>query len=72
MEDKIILYTVNCPKCKVLELKLKQKKIAFEVVDDTDEVVEAGKEHNISSAPFLQVNTDFLDFSKAIKYINER
>lgn len=72
MEDKIVLYTVNCPKCKVLALKLRQKNINFETVSDVDEVVEIGREHGIASAPILQIDSDYLDFSQAIKYVNGR
>lgn len=72
MEDKIILYTINCPKCKVLELKLKQKNLSYSTVDNAEEVVKIGKLHNINSAPFIYVNDTFLDFSQAIKFINER
>lgn len=72
MEDKIVLYTVNCPKCKVLELKLRQKNVDFETVDDADEVVEVGRRQGITSAPILQIDSDYLDFSQAIKYVNGR
>ncbi len=72
MKDKIVLYTVNCPKCKVLELKLGQKNIDFEIVDNQDVVVDIGRQHGITSAPILMVNSDYLDFSRAIKYVNGR
>jgi hypothetical protein len=72
MEDKIVLYTVNCPKCKVLEMKLRQKNIDFKTVSDADKVVEIGKQHGISSAPIMQIDSDYLDFSQAIKYVNGR
>ena len=32
----IVLYTTFCPKCKVLEKKLQQKDIVYEVVADVD------------------------------------
>lgn len=72
MKDEIVLYTLNCPKCKVLELKLKKGGIGYSTVENADEIIEIGKKHNISSAPFLRVNDTFLDFSQAIKYVNDR
>jgi len=71
MDSNVILYTLNCPKCKVLELKLKKANIEFKIVDDQTTVVNIGKDHNISSAPILQVGDCFLDFAGAVKYINE-
>lgn len=32
----IKLYSTHCPKCKVLTIKLTQKNINFEVIDDID------------------------------------
>ena len=67
----ITLYSTHCPKCQVLEQKLKQKNIEFDVVDDTDKVVEYGIEHNIKSAPILDIDGESLDFTKALKFIAE-
>ena len=67
----VTLYSTHCPKCMVLEQKLKQKNISFEVVDDTDKVVEYGREHNIKSAPLLDVDGTPHDFSAALKFVSE-
>ncbi len=66
------LYSTGCPKCKVVEIKLKQKKVDFEVENNPDKVIEKGYELNIQSAPILQVDDEYFDFAKAVKYINER
>lgn len=68
----IRLFSTNCPKCKVIGLKLNQKKIEFEIITDTETVVNVGKEHGILSAPILQVDDRYMDFTQALKYINER
>ena len=68
----IKLYSTHCPKCKVVEMKLAQKKIDYKMIDNQEEVVAVGKEHHIMSAPILQVGDEFLDFAAAVKYINER
>ena len=72
MENNIILYTLNCAKCKILEFKLKQKNIEFAIVDDDEAVIEFGKAHKIFSAPILKVNEDVMDFTKAIQWINSK
>lgn len=71
MTSNIILYTIGCPKCKVLEMKLNKAGIVFSTVTDTDTVVAVGKEHGINTAPILKINDDYFDFVQAVKQINE-
>lgn len=63
---KIILYSTNCPRCKVLKAKLEQKKIQYKECTDIEEMLKL----NIKMAPILQVDQALLDFSNAIKWIN--
>ena len=65
----ITLYSTNCPKCKVLEQKLKQKNIEYSTVTDMDEIVEYGRKHNLKSAPILEVDNEPYDFMQALEYI---
>ncbi len=71
-EQQVVLYTIKCPKCIVLEKKLQSKNIAFEVVDDRDAVVNYGKEHGINGAPILEVNGKPMDFNAANNWVNGR
>lgn len=34
----VVMYSTNCPKCRVLEMKLKAKGIYHSVVTDVDEM----------------------------------
>lgn len=70
--DSIILYSLHCPKCKVLELKLQKAGIEFTIIDNEDTVVEVGKANHILDVPILQVGDNFYNFTNAVKYINER
>ena len=63
----IILYTVNCPKCKVLEKKLNNANISFEVCKDTKLMAE----RNISKLPMLEVDGEMLTFKEAVDMINK-
>lgn len=63
-----ILYTTNCPKCKVLETKLKSKNIEFEICNDVDLMLSKG----IQQAPYLEVDNELMNFSNAIKWVNEK
>lgn len=62
----VILYTTHCPKCEVLEKKLKQKNIDFIIETDIKEIISMG----FLSAPILKVDEKVMDFSDANKWIN--
>lgn len=62
----ITLYSTHCPKCHVLEMKLRKKGIDFNLVEDTDKLIEMG----FKSAPILQVGDRYMDFAEANGYIN--
>lgn len=64
----IILYTTHCPRCKVLETKLNEKKLSYTVVDNVDEMTGMG----IMSVPMLKVDDNLLSFVDANKWINEQ
>lgn len=67
---KVVLYSTHCGKCKALEMKLKQKGINFDIVEDTDKVVEKGREVGINSAPILCIDDKYFDFVQGIKEVN--
>ncbi len=67
----IVLYSTNCPKCIALEKMMLDRDISFTLNVDNDEVIKVGEEHNILSAPILEVDGTFMDFSKAVKWVKE-
>jgi len=66
--SNIILYSTNCPKCNVLEVKLNQKNIAHEVCTDIDIMESKG----MMSAPALEIDGELMDFGAAIKWVNSQ
>ena len=66
--DKITLYTTHCPKCVVLEKKLNQKQIEFDICDD----IEIMEQKGFMTAPMLEVNNDIMDFGKAVEWTNNK
>lgn len=62
----IILFSTKCPKCKILEKKLKQKNISYEEVND----IEIMKTKGYLSAPVLEVDGISMDFKTANSWIN--
>ena len=65
-EEKIILYTTGCPRCRLLERQLDEKGIKYEKSDDVEILIENG----FSTVPVLFVNNKILTFPKSVKYIN--
>ena len=66
IDMNVVLYSTNCPKCNVLEKKLTQKGIEFEVIND----VKAIRKLGYLTAPLLEVNGNVMDFTKANEWIN--
>ena len=64
----VILYSTNCPKCKVLEQKLRDKGIEFEVENDIEVMIDKG----YTMAPVLVVDGKEHEFGEAVKWVNER
>lgn len=64
----IVLHTTNCPKCHVLESKLRQKNIDFEVNTDIELMAQKG----FMTAPVLEVDDVVYDFKEAVKWIGEQ
>lgn len=63
---KLVLYTTHCPKCKVIESKLKAKNIKFDIVDNKEELLKMG----IVSVPVLEADGKKMAFLDANKYVN--
>lgn len=67
MGEKIIFHSSHCPRCKVLEAKLKQKGIQYEENNNVDVMIAKG----LTMAPALEVDGKMLDFTEANKWINK-
>lgn len=65
---KIILYSTGCPRCNILERKLEDKLIKYEVVND----IEVMKEKNFMSVPVLEVDGKCYKYADAIAWVNEQ
>ncbi len=63
---KVVFYTIDCPKCRVLESKLKAKKVVFEECRN----IEIMQEKGFENAPMLEVDGTAMSFGEAAKWIN--
>lgn len=66
--EEIVLYTIGCPSCMVLEKKLIDKKINFKKVSDFEELKKLGK----SYFPILQIGENILEYRDAVTWINKQ
>lgn len=64
----VILYSTNCPKCKVLEKKLNSIGVDYTIVTDEDLMISKG----FSSAPMLEVDGNIMDFGNAVRWAKEQ
>lgn len=64
----VVLYSTKCPKCKILEAKLKQGNIEFEEINDVELMTQKG----FRSAPMLEVDGVAYGFKEAVEWIKER
>ena len=65
---KVTLYSTHCPRCVVLEKKLTEKHIDYDIVSDEDLIIEKG----FMSVPMLEVDGEVYDFSNAVKWVNDK
>lgn len=64
---KIILYTIDCPKCKILEKKLNMDNIQYDICKDTKLM----KEKNIQKLPMLSIDERLYSYKEAVDLINK-
>lgn len=63
---KVTLYTTHCPRCSVLEKKLKAKNVGFSEVSN----VEIMKSKGFTNVPMLDVDGIVMDFISANEWVN--
>lgn len=65
------MYTTHCPKCNVMERKLKEANIEFEEIDDNAKVLEVATSLGFTMAPLLEVDGRVMDFKDGIEWIRK-
>lgn len=72
--NNIRLYSTHCPKCRVVEKKLEQAQIQYDLIDakENPEVIEELTALGVQQMPVLIVDDKILGFSEIIKWIGAR
>lgn len=63
----VILYTTHCPKCNVLEKKLKMANVEYQTSEDIQEMLKLG----FKSAPVLKVDDEIYLFKEACLWADD-
>lgn len=64
----IIFYTTHCLQCKILEKKLKEKNLQYQVCADIDIMLTKG----FRAAPNLEVDGTVYNFKDAVIWVNQQ
>ena len=64
----IVLFSNNCPRCKVLKTKLEQSNIEFKENNDVEIMAQKG----FTTVPMLEVDGVIYNFKEAVKWIGEQ
>ena len=64
----ITLYSNDCPKCKILKLKLDSKNIQYNLCSDIDMMVSKG----FQSMPMLEIDGATMNYLDAINWVKGR
>ena len=64
----VVFYSTHCPKCSVLEKKLKQANIEYTEINDVGTMLAKGT----TSAPNLEVDGKLMGFTEAVEWINSQ
>ena len=63
----LILYSTDCPRCKVIKKKLETKNLEYKENMDVDEMQAMG----IQQVPVLSVDGRLMEFAEACRWVNE-
>ncbi len=63
---EIVLYSTNCPQCKMLEMALKKKGLNYSLVIGAEEIRKRG----YRSAPILEKDGSTMSFAEAVRWVN--
>lgn len=65
---EVVLYTIGCPKCIILEKKLDSAGIEYKKVTDIDEMTAK----QFTELPLLEVDGEIMNYVAAVNWLNER
>ena len=71
-KHNVVLYSTDCPKCKILEKKLEAKDIKYTKITGS-EAVNSIKSHGFMEAPLLVIDNSLaMGFAPAVNWVNNQ
>ena len=67
----IVLYTTDCPQCRVLESLLTSKGLQHQRVTDIMEINQVAAAAGLSSVPIMKMDGVVMSYPQAIRWVNE-
>ena len=64
----VVIYSTHCPKCSILEKKLKQANIEYTENNDVNAMLAKG----MTSAPSLEVDGKLMGFTESVEWIKSQ
>lgn len=68
MSERVVLYSTDCPKCKVLKQKLNNKGVTYKENNSVDDMLKLG----IMEVPVLMVNGERMNFTQALSWLKQK
>lgn len=68
MNENVVFHSTHCPRCIVVEKKLKAKGIEYVENNDVQIMLDKG----LKAAPALEVDGKMMDYKEAVNWINGR
>ena len=65
--NEVVLYSTDCPQCKVLKEKLEKANIRYTENNDVGKMIDMG----LQTSPWLSVDGVLLEFGNAVRWIAE-
>lgn len=63
---KIILYSNDCPRCRILKKKLDDSAVGYETETNVDKMIGLG----MTEAPVLEIDGQRMLFAEAVQWVN--
>ena len=65
--SEVVLYSTDCPKCKILKKKLDEKAVVYSYILGAEQMIAKG----YTTAPMLEVDDKILGFPDAVRWVND-
>lgn len=66
-KEKLLVYTIGCPKCKELEELFQEKNIKYDTCKDIKLMIEKGFEY----VPMVEIGDKIYNFEQTKKWVEE-